>query len=154
MSPSGTDTRLQLILEVAVGKNRKKRSDRPNRGRLRSGSSEPRQGVTTSKKIAGAVALALLGGAAGTYCTYVVSGRQEVRAQRATQADELAHDRTVAPFRVEGFNDGSVEYSISSAHVLDIAGSPVDPEHPDGMKERGLAPRDSRRDARGAHFSL
>jgi hypothetical protein len=25
---------------------------------------------------------------------------------------------------------------------------------PDGMKERGLAPRDSRRDARGAHFSL
>jgi hypothetical protein len=24
----------------------------------------------------------------------------------------------------------------------------------DGMKERGLAPRDARRNARGAHFSL
>ncbi|GIE91640.1 hypothetical protein Are01nite_81200 [Actinoplanes regularis] len=75
--------------------------------------------------------LALLGGVAGTYCTYVVSGRQEVRVQRATHADELAHDRIVAPFRVEGSNDGGVEYSISSSHILEIAGTPVDPEHPD-----------------------
>jgi hypothetical protein len=67
--------------------------------------------------------VALIGGLSGTVATYIVSGKQQVRAQQAINADQGAWDAATPALRVENAQ-AETDYSYTSAETVDLTGKP------------------------------